>query len=43
MQCGSSVVDTSVGEGFLGLCGQHDHMTDFERLRSYELLRTFES
>jgi hypothetical protein len=43
MQRGSSVVDTSVGDDFLGLCGQQDHMTDFERLRSYELLPTFES
>jgi hypothetical protein len=36
-------MDTSVGDYFLGLYGQQDHMTDFERLRSYELLRTFES
>jgi len=29
---------TSVGDDFLGLCGQQGHMTDFERLRNYELL-----
>jgi hypothetical protein len=43
MQGDSSIMETSVGDDFLGLCGQPDHMTDFELLRSYELLRTFES
>jgi hypothetical protein len=31
-------MDTRVGDTFLGLYGQQCHMTDFERLRSYELL-----
>ena len=36
MQADSSVMDTSAGDDFLGLCGQQGHMTDFERLRTFE-------
>lgn len=31
-------MDTSVGDDFLGFCGQQVHMTDFECLQSYDLL-----